>query len=105
MQAKGAEAWAATNPAIDDCDTRRDSGPRRGTRTLPQERAVRAGALQNEERGMRRRAKGRQPRTSPGGGLGFLSDPTVGESDATARATATEVRPRRSQSPGLSFVR
>jgi len=54
---------------------------------------------------MSRQAKGRQPRTSPGGGLGFLSGPTVGESDATAKDTATEVRPRVSQLPGLSLVR
>ena len=74
---RGRRAWAAAGPAISDCGTRRDSGPRRGTRMLPQGQAVRADALQNEGRGMSRRdhpadgARGRQPRhPQVGAGVG-----------------------------------
>ena len=77
IEARGTEAWAAAGPTIDDCGARHHSGPRRDKRMPPQRSAVRIGALENEERGMSRRAKGRQPRTVPGGGLGFLSDPTT----------------------------
>ena len=54
---------------------------------------------------MSRRAKGRQPRTVPGGELGFLSTADRFPTDATVRIAVSETRPMQGQWSGLFFVR
>jgi hypothetical protein len=82
--------------------TTRNQGVQDGRRL--QGSAVRSSALQNEGRGMSRRAKGRQPRIVPEGGLGSQRSDRL-PTDTTARVTVTEVRPIRGQLSGLSLVR
>ena len=62
-------AWAAASPTIDDCGTRRDSGPGRGSDAASQAVCPR-NAVQNEGRGVSRASEGPTAPDVPGGELG-----------------------------------